>query len=62
MRAICWVRDNKYIVAFVLVTTDLLLPNFFTAKCRKCCRNYKKMSLKKCSKRGNLFLSRKGRF
>ena len=62
MRAMCWVRDNKYIIAFVFVTTGMLLHNFFTAKCCKCCRNYKKMSLKKSSKRGNLFLSRKGCF
>ena len=43
----CWVRDNKYIIAFVFVTTGMLLPNFLQHFYQQIPQKLQMLSLKK---------------
>ena len=62
MRAMCWVRDNKYIIAFVFVTTGMLLPNFLQHFYQQIPQELQMLSLKKKQQTRKFVFIAKGSF
>ena len=62
MRAMCWVRDNKYIIAFVFVTTGMLLPNFLQHFYQQIPQKLQMLSLKQMQQTRKFVFIAKGSF